>query len=860
MPVEGSHQFRLLERLGEAGFSASILSTYNVYFPFFEDVVLRRLQSAGCTHNILMMDSTQAAAAYADPTLRPRRAGIDYTLIPVPSVFHPKVLLRVGRRKGALYVGSHNLTIAGFGTNHELSNHFDYAPNDPREAVVPFRAALDALRPVLPATLSRVGEAFDAVAAAAPWLAGPLPLAENVQVLGTLTDPRALWTRVRGLVEGAVERVLVVGPYFDDDLGFLVQLQKDMSISITVAVDPSAVELDGHRAAKHSNLRFVDLSGRLPESDRRKGHEGFLHAKALWIQTSAGELLVTGSANASAAAWLYPRERRNAEIVVVRWSSGTRSLLLEEAQLQDLLDSPEVSEAAWLEIQRRYLDREPASTSGASTKIVGAEITDDGILIDHPLDHGAHATIEDDGGRARAEGVVEPLSGGVGLRVSDDVCDVARTVRIAGSPSILAIVHHTAQIADLFASDTRKELRRALGRLDEDPAQVTELLDLLHRAIFDGEEGVTPVGSAGGHSRSVASADDEYAPGPESLEVEVHARRGTLARRRRIASGDIAAILDALIRRLGMGLEETETDARELEREEATADDDDGEADSAPFEPPEEIPPSEIAKACRRKVGQLVRRLGKQAAAAAEEGDPHAARRLVVQCDAVLAVLHKLRVEAGRDRWRRKGLDLLDERAMKELVQVVLPIYAAGSESLFGRAYDAEGSELFEELVECAALFAWVAWEVDVGLDRASARNGQVGVAESLWPDLQCLAFLAPWLDAGGHDLARRSVERTPRTRADATAWLQTHLPWLADIAEAEARASDDSGWVELAHADSGDLVRMPKVYDPRVRVVQLFEPKRSGGVVTVMMADGTTKTVVKRVVRRPALAGVLSG
>lgn len=240
---------------------------------------------------------------------------------------------------------------------------------------------------------------------------------------------------------------------------------------------------------------------------------------------------------------------------------------------------------------------------------------------------------------------------------------------------------------------------------------------------------------------------DEGDEGPDSLEVEVRAR-SERARRLRIASGDIAAILDALIRRLGTGLDDDESSTSELEREEATASDEDADAEEDEQETGlpelETIPPSEIAAACRAKVRTLVRRLCKQAEHAKEEGDGQAARRAVVQCDAVLAVLHKLRVEALRGRWPRKGLRLLDARALDDLVDTALPLYAAGRDSLFGRAVEVEGGEVFEELVECAALFGWVAWEAEVDLARARRRNGQVGVSEGLWPTLQRFAFLGP--------------------------------------------------------------------------------------------------------------------
>ena len=118
--------FSLLDALAETGFQSSVIATYCCYFPFYEEVVLRRLLDRGCTNNILMVDTALCAEAFANEDIRPRRAGRDYTLVPVDlrGAFHPKLIVTLGKAKGALFVGSHNATLAGFGLNDEVTNVF----------------------------------------------------------------------------------------------------------------------------------------------------------------------------------------------------------------------------------------------------------------------------------------------------------------------------------------------------------------------------------------------------------------------------------------------------------------------------------------------------------------------------------------------------------------------------------------------------------------------------------------------------------------------------------------------------------------------------------------------------------------
>ena len=54
----------LFDELRKGGYEASLITTFNAYLPFYEEVVLRRLVSCGIRHNVLMMDAKQYAAVF----------------------------------------------------------------------------------------------------------------------------------------------------------------------------------------------------------------------------------------------------------------------------------------------------------------------------------------------------------------------------------------------------------------------------------------------------------------------------------------------------------------------------------------------------------------------------------------------------------------------------------------------------------------------------------------------------------------------------------------------------------------------------------------------------------------------------
>ncbi|KAL5866434.1 hypothetical protein ACKVWM_011666 [Pyricularia oryzae] len=72
---EANDDISLLAALKGAKFEASLVTTFNATLPFYEEVVLRRLQAADSRHNVVLMDAVQCARSWATPSLRPRLAG-----------------------------------------------------------------------------------------------------------------------------------------------------------------------------------------------------------------------------------------------------------------------------------------------------------------------------------------------------------------------------------------------------------------------------------------------------------------------------------------------------------------------------------------------------------------------------------------------------------------------------------------------------------------------------------------------------------------------------------------------------------------------------------------------------------------
>ena len=54
-------EFSLFDILQQGSFEASLITTYNAFLPFYEEVVLRRLTAIGCRDNVVLMDNAEWA-------------------------------------------------------------------------------------------------------------------------------------------------------------------------------------------------------------------------------------------------------------------------------------------------------------------------------------------------------------------------------------------------------------------------------------------------------------------------------------------------------------------------------------------------------------------------------------------------------------------------------------------------------------------------------------------------------------------------------------------------------------------------------------------------------------------------------
>jgi hypothetical protein len=824
-----------LRRIG-IGYEFSFAATYNAYLPFYEEVVLRRLASAGCRANVLMMDGRQCAGAYASDDTRPRLAGREYTFIPVRAggAFHPKLMFLVGRHKGLLFVGSHNLTVAGFGHNRELTSRFEVDDDSKQADLAIFGRAWDFLRAWAAGQPEELLAAFDDAERYADWLQRARESKgeseTQARFFGARPDGETLWEMVRPQIPDEVKRITLVSPFFDAKLAFIKRLAKEFKPGeFVVGIDPETVEIihDAPRIIKPDiNVRFVDAKS------LRDG-KGYLHAKAVLFETQDGrEFLITGSANASRQAWLENGSERNSEAVIVTESSNRQSPA-RALGLKALAKEPALPEEAWREIKSNAASRLKVLPETFHTPLVAVE-TDQGFEIDlgsTNVELPSLAELIDANGE-----IIGTLPGARDeqgyyvIEVPDaETRRRASTVSLAtsGGRVLFAIVHHTFDIAVSAQTEKQRELRHALANLDAATPMLEDMLKIVERVIFDDFESYqSAAGGAGRAGRTAVGDKRDSSDAPQEVFAasETDSRAARRRHYRAISSDDLALLLDALNRRLGVGLEASLSMSPSIARSEEELIDVDDEEDEQ-IDGMAEVDGAALARLCQRKTATLMRRMTGQLelAAQSEERAVGAIRQLA----AVLGILHRLReVERAADWMPYDETFIRDRDEWKFFLEATRLLYSERA-PLMKRAVDKyqaaqNASETAHEPSIVAGLLLWLAWDCALDVryaleeeDRTELRENLRGMARLVALAVQVSA------DAEAQQKARDAISLICSYYVEdgvTETWFEDHMNWLRRVS-AICHAPRQASTLQRS-ADAGDLIYPILKDTPHPRVV----------------------------------------
>ena len=709
----------LLDELRAGGYEASMITTFNAYLPFYEEVVLRRLVNAGVRHNVLMMDAQQYTTSILNHP--PRLAGRRYTLLPVAvsGAFHPKLILLVGKKKALLAIGSHNLTLAGFGFNRELTNvvRIDEIDDSAGLAVAAqvWEAVEDWIEFASRNLPNHVVEMIQRVRDFGPianGLEGNLP--SEVRVLAGGPGRESLWSQLRESIRGRVTKVAIAGAYFDNEFRFLRKVLDDLQPArIVIGIDPETVQMLPAENGIHG-IEFVRADQLGSDTENGGKAAGYLHAKGIFIHSDQGEqMFASGSANPSAPAWLATSTFGNVELMLLRFGQDA-VIAAEQTGFASIFEMEPLEPRDWDTINVNQTAEEAKNTSGIKTGV--GVVEDDRVVfiksLVGPVSKPEFLLLDAD----RRE-ICQPVD----FRTDDENCvltfpsgDLISAVGLRGKVNretkVELLLHHAREVEEQARTGVQRRFRDALFSLETDTPNIGLLIECIDKIVFsdDLSVGQSVSGRAAGGSKPGANSVDEG-----TLAIDIAKVRKHKAKRRLKHSSDFSYLLDALIYHLRVQedrpVEELDRFGRN-EEEQIGADDDE---DLVPTRRTEEHQ-VELLQLCHLKVRTVVNRMTAQLRAYVD--GKQSFEQVLIRLFGVLAVLRELRACDGRVTWVEKGKTTVPRELRAKLLKEVLYALFEEKESLLHL-------EAFNELQDSddvsrlKGLLLWLAWDCGLTVD-----------------------------------------------------------------------------------------------------------------------------------------------
>ena len=823
----------LLEELRKGGYEASLITTFNAYLPFYEEVVLRRLVNAGVRHNVLLMDARQYAASVANHP--PRFAGRRYTLPPivVPGAFHPKLIILCGKNKGLVVVGSHNMTLAGFGFNRELTNVVRvHGSNDSEGASLAFAAWsevetwLDRFAAGAP---QQVTDMVRRVRDFAPWLKSTTSMPSETHLVAGRPGAASLWAQFSNLIEGNTTDVAISGAFFDQKLAFLQRVSEDLKPTrLVVGVDPSTVQIPSD-ARDLSGVSLVRASGLGFEDSEDGCSARYLHAKAIFVrQPNDDAIFACGSANPSRPAWLAEDRDGNVELMLVRRGKSAYEAAT-ALGFDQILDCPPLEEAEWQEISKNQAREHVGEGSRHHTGL--AIVEGDAVIIEQQVVEGLDApeyVLMAAGGReiSRTK-TTETDAQTVTVRFPINELAQANSLLcfVAGELVRNLLLHHVHAIEEQARTGVQRRFKDALISLNTETPNIGLLIECIEKIIFSHDSDGSADVPREANARDKGQATEGRDMGSLAIDVDDIVKR---KRKHRLShSSDFAYLLDALIYHLRIQEIDSigEMDSYGRSEEEQIGADDDEETESQRISP---LDQNELLDFCHSKVRKLVNRMLSQIKAYRD--GKQELEQLLIRLLGVLAVLRELRCCDGRVAWVAKGKTTVPKEDRLRLLEGIMLNLFEGEASLVNMESLGDQFQHSDDVARVMGLLVWLAWDCELSLDlKKPFMEEPAQLAERLRRNAIILA-LAQMMsnDEVVIDEARKSIGSLSRSELD---WFK-NIQWLAT--RCEALVEDRKSLVPAVEAEPGHVAIHKNIDNWRLRVVA----NRGGRDVSLIQLD----------------------
>jgi hypothetical protein len=312
------------------------MTAYTFDFLFFERRVLPVLRGTGVKNINVFVDKKELASSVEMAGPKSFAGHHAYSLIDVASigVFHPKIMLLIGKTEGMLVVGSGNLTGSGLSSNDEIWSAFHFKDVGHPHAVL-FAQAWSYISRWFSNARGVHREKLAWIKRDAPWITELSDSSEAVEiddvrysfVQNGTTDNH--WGALTNLSFKA-DKMTLVAPYYDQDgktIEALINLFQPKSSACIV--DDSTGKPPLKFEMIRDNVAFYRWHDCIKSEDDFKGR---LHAKMIHLINGDEEILYLGSANITVQA--LGEKHANDEAGILLRRAKKKSNWLDELGIQ----------------------------------------------------------------------------------------------------------------------------------------------------------------------------------------------------------------------------------------------------------------------------------------------------------------------------------------------------------------------------------------------------------------------------------------------------------------------------------------------------------------------------------------------
>ena len=299
----------LLKEISSGEFHSAIFTTYSINLYYLEQQVLPLLGSKGIHYVSILADGAMLSNQLEHYGYLSQQRKRNYAVHGIQSngAFHPKLIYLAGPDSVLLLVGSGNLTTSGHGKNLEIWNAIYVNSLD--DAKYGFVVQAWNYMKLLHADL---GDSADSklksieencfllangkeVESAIFDLDGQNQISFHANQSGS-----SLFTQVSDIVgNDKIERITIMCPFHDSEGRFIQELNRRYNpdqIDVLVQADFGVLPF---KMKSQSNVRFFEWKEVIQEKQR----QSYFHAKNIIIEGKNKNYLISGSANASIAAF-----------------------------------------------------------------------------------------------------------------------------------------------------------------------------------------------------------------------------------------------------------------------------------------------------------------------------------------------------------------------------------------------------------------------------------------------------------------------------------------------------------------------------------------------------------------------------